>query len=345
MSESNQARTERRAPETEVSVDLSQADPSKAVQRRAKPSDIASGVRDDRGTRRTPAEKELFKRMSRFQTNITRDFNQKLADQQAAHEREMSALREEYEGVRLERGESSEAQSAHDLAMKALIEKLAAANERGDSAAAATITAEMIKADGAFHARQSGTKQRQDTTGGDRRQQQQPAARPAPAAAATGPTGAGARWITAQEDWWDDPEYAAEKAAAGAIFLHLRDQEGYAGESAETFREVSKRMRAKFPNLDVRDPKRRGERDDPDDDPDDELEEPADREVHRRRAPAATFQDRGTTDNQRRSLNDGRRTLTPQEMATMKACNLNPDNDRDVVQFLREAVALDQAAS
>lgn len=37
--------------------------------------------------------------MARFKANLTLEFNQKLADQEAAHEREMSALREEYESA------------------------------------------------------------------------------------------------------------------------------------------------------------------------------------------------------------------------------------------------------
>jgi hypothetical protein len=350
MSEATQARATRRAPETEISVDLAEGDPSKAVARRAKPQgDIAAGVRDNAegGDRKySDSDREMFKRMTRYQKNITREFNQKLADQEARHKQEMSELRTRYEAISVERGGDQEAAGAHEKAMKALEEQLAAANEKGDSQAAARITAEMIRTDGAYHARLSGTKQRADTGGGA--QQQQPARqeqRPAP----QGPTGAGARFINAN-DWWDDPEFTAEKAAAGAIFLQLRDEEGYDANSDATFREVAERLKEKFPKMAKMIQtagKRRAADPDagPGDDDGDEEEDlqRGERQESRRRAPAGNMQDRGANSGHRN--NGNRRTLTSEEIKTMRAVNLNPDNDRDVVQFLREAVALDAAGA
>lgn len=124
--------------------------------------------------------------------------------------------------------------------------------------------------------------------------------------------------------------------------------------SDETFREVAKRMKAKFPRLAVVDGKRRsvdpGDGEDDDDldldarggdgGGDDDLDR--DQDQHRRRAPAANLQDRGNNGNRRNSGN--RRTLTQQEIGTMKKVGMNPDNDKDVVQFLREAVAMEQSA-
>lgn len=207
MAESTQARASRRAPETEISVDLSESDGSKAVTRRAKAPNIAANVRDDHDTDGAPqyteVERGLFKRMSRYQRTISKQFDQKLADQEARHQQELTALRKQYEGVSVERQGDAQAASDHERAMKVLEEKLAAANEKGDSTEAAKITSEMIRADGAYHAKLTGTKQRADTTGtgtdAGTQQQQRPASKN------TGPTPAGSRFILANEDWWKTP--------------------------------------------------------------------------------------------------------------------------------------------
>jgi hypothetical protein len=345
MADSPQARAPRRAPETEISVDLSESDGSKAVTRTAKPADIAANVRDDRtdgAPNYSDAERTMFKRMTRFQKNISKQFDQKLADQEARHQQELTQLREQYQGVSVERQGDAEAATAHEKAMKALEERLAAANEKGDSVDAARITKEMIQADGAYHARLSGTKQRADTTGagagtGTQQQQQRPAK-------AGGPTPAGSRFILANEDWWEDPEFAAEKAAAGAIYLQLMNDEHMEANDDETFKEVGRRLKAKFPNLAVVGIKRRREADPGDDDDDDLGDDESRREPdqHRRRAPAAAMQDRGAPSQRRQSGN--RRTLSNQEIDTMRKVGMNPDNDKDVVQFLREAVAMEASA-
>lgn len=346
MSDSTQARASRRAPETVISVDLSESDGTKAVTRQTRPADIAASVRDDQGggdrQNYSPAERKMFTRMSRFQKNISKQFDQKLADQEARHQQELSALRKQYEGVSVERQGDAEAASAHEKAMKLLEEKLAAANEKGDSIEAARITKEMIQADGAYHAKLSGTKQRADTGGGagggtQQQQQQRPA----------GPTPAGSRFILANEEWWEDPEFAIEKQAASTIYLELMNNEGYEANSDETFAEVAKRLKAKFRDLPVVAGKRGrqaepGDGDDDDDDDLDQRDRDQDRGQNRRRAPAAAMQDRGEPSQRRQSGN--RRTLTDQEITTMKKVGMNPDNDKDVVQFLREAVAMEASA-
>lgn len=338
MSETTQDRPARRAPETEISVDLSQSDPTKAVDRRNKPADIAASVRDDEdGTRRSPTEKHMMKRLNRLQKNITSQFDQKLADQEARHQQELTKLRESYQGVSVERQGDAEAATAHERAMKAFEEQLAAANEKGDSAAAARITVEMVKADGAYHAKLAGTKQRADTTGAA-------AAKTLPAAAEKprGPTPAGARFILANEDWWEDPDYAIEKGAAGQIYIALMNDEGYEANSDDTFEEVARRLKVKFPKLGVVAGKgRRGPEDEPEDD-DEDARQREDRGQHRRRAPAGAIQDRGEASSRRQSGN--RRSLSAQEIDTMRKVGLSPDNDRDVVQFMREANAMEASA-
>jgi hypothetical protein len=338
MSEESQARASRRAPETEVSVDLSESDPNKAVTRRSKPAnDIAAGVRDNEdGKRYSPSERKMFTRMTNLQKNLTRQFDQKLADQEARHQQELTEIKKRYEGVSVERGSDQEAATAHEKAMKALEEQLAAANEKGDSVAAARITAEMIKADGAYHAKLSGSRQRADTAAPGTAQGQTPQARKP---AATGPTPAGSRFILANEDWWEDPDFEIEKQAASALYIKLVNEEGFDNNSDETFKEVARRLKDKFKDLPVVAGRRRGG---DEEEPDAEVEEGRDRGEGRRRAPTGNMQDRGSAQGQRN--NGSRRILTEQERKTMISVNLNPDNDRDLVQFLREASAMEASA-
>jgi len=344
MSEPSQARAERRAPETEISVDLSESDGTKAVTRREKPTNIAANVRDDREGGDSPkrysdAERHMFSRLTRYQRKISKEFDQKLADQEARHQQELTAIRKQYEGVSVERQGDAEAASTHEKAMKALEEKLAAANERGDSIEAARITKEMIQADGAYHAKLAGAKQRADTGGGT---QQAPTQRQQGAKGA-GPTPAGSRFILANEEWWEDPDFTVEKAAASAIYLQLLNDEHMEANDDETFKEVGRRLKAKFPDLPVVGVKR-GRQADPgdDDEGDDEDDISRGNEPHRRRAPAASLQDRGRPSNQRQ--NGNRRTLTAHEIDTMRKVGLNPDNDRDVVQFTREVNSMEASA-
>jgi hypothetical protein len=338
-----------RSSEREISVDLSAADPSKAVTRRAK-NDISDAVRDTAGARgtdhsgaRTKAEKDMFKRMSRLERNLTQQFDQRQAARDAEHQRELSAMRERLDKVQVDRSGDDAADAAHEAAIGALKDQLAAAYEKGDSAASADITLKISKLDAQFWAKKAqaaGVVQRDAPAdkGKGAPQGEQPNAR-----AGKGPTVAGSRFIKANEDWWDDPAYEIEQAAANTIFLRLVNEEGFDAKSDETFKEVAKQVKAKFPDLEIR-----GGRDDPEDDPDagagdegDDARQRDNRGAPRRQAAAASLQDRGPAGNRDRNLN--RRTLTDQEIQTMRDCRLDPDNDRDVVQFLKEAIALDKA--
>lgn len=337
MADKSQARE---ASETEISVDLNAADENKAVERRAS-SDIARSVRDAADTDpppRTKVEKEMFKRMGRLERNLEKQFDQKLANREAEWQRERSELKTQIDKLSVDRGGGeTQADAAHEAAITALKDKLAAAYEKGDSAASADITLQISKLDAQFWAKKAAaagvaTRENAGTSEGVRRETPQAAA-----PQSKGPTAAGARFMRANEDWWTDPEFVVEKAATDAIYLKLVSQEGFDPKDEETFKEVTRQLKAKFPNLDVRSG-RRG--------PDDEEEGEAD-EVQgntrqtRRPAPATRIDDRGASS----AVNRGqRRTLSKEEVATMKACRLDPDNDKDVVTFLREAVALEQAS-
>jgi hypothetical protein len=327
---------------SEISVDLNAADESKAVTRRSA-SDIAEGVRDrDDGKPRTKVEKELFKRMNRMGRNLTKQFDQTLAAREAEWQRERSELQAKIDKVSVDRSGDDKADAAHEAAIAALKAKLEAAYEKGDSKESADITLQISRLDAQFWAKKANaagvvtresaadTTQARTTTTTAQPQRQKP-------------TAAGARFITANEDWWEDPEFDVETQAANTIYLRLCQADGFDPKSDETFREVAKQLKKKFPDLDVR-AGRKGPGDDDDDD-DDDVDQNGDGNADgdgRRRAPVANIADRGGQGNaQRRDSN--RRTLSEQERKTMVDCRLDPDNDRDVVQFLREAQALERA--
>jgi len=317
-------------PEHEISVDMNAADPEKAVSRTR--ADLGRAARgDDEGEKpRTKAEKDLFKRMNRLEKNLTRNFDQRMAEKDAEHQRQLSELQAKLAKVSVERGGDDAADVAHEQAISALKDQLAAAYEKGDSAASAEITLKISKLDAQFWAKKA------QAAGVVQREAPTVAATQQAAPKTNGPTAAGSRFINANEDWWDDPDYAIEQSAANTIYLNLVQKEGFDPKSDETFNEVAKQMKAKFPKLDIR-KGRRG----PDDD---ESDEDSAQEPHRnprRSAAAARIDDRGQADARTRGT---RRTLSKEDIATMRACRLDPDNDRDVVTFLREAVSLEQAS-
>ncbi len=220
--------------------------------------------------------------------------------------------------------------------------KLEASYEKGDSQESAAITLQISRLDAQYWAKKAkdaGVTTRETTA--DTTQRQTTTAQPK----RSGPTVAGSRFIRANEDWWEDPEFKIERAAADAIYLDLVQNEGFDPKDAETFKEVAKKLNKKFPELKALAGGRRGPGDDDGDGDDDDVDQRDhgdgdDRDTQRRRAPAANLQDRGGQGNR----NDGdRRSLTAQDRKTMTDCRLDPDNDRDVVQFLREAQALERA--
>lgn len=337
-----------RTSETEISVDMNAADPSKAVTRRAA-SDIGKGVRDDAdadtGRPRTKSERELFKRMARLETNLTRQFSQREATREAEHQRQISELQSRLDKVQTDRGGDDAADAAHETAMKALQEKLAASYEKGDSSASAEITRQMSELDAKFWAKKAqaaGVATRDTAAAADKDKDKAAGAAAGGNRAGKGPTAAGSRFIAANEEWWDDPDYSVEQAGCNTIYLKLVEQEGFDPKSDETFREVAKQMKAKFPKLEVQPGRKAASDEDEDEDVDPNANDARQGEGRQRRTNAAAqrIDDRGDAGNRNRGSN---RTLTAQEMETMKSCRLDPNNDRDVVQFLREATALEAA--
>lgn len=343
-------RNQAQSPETVISVDTNAADPAKAVTRQN--ADLAAAARGDddgRGRRKTPLEEQMMKRMNRLGKNLERQFDQRLATEQAAWQRQRSELTAEIARLKVEGGGSDDkADQAHEAAINALKEKLEAAYEKGDSKASAAITLEISQLDAKYWAKKAAaagqtTRESAAADGSGTRQQQQTERK--------GPTVAGSRFIKANADWWEDPEYLAENASANAIFLDLVNNEGFDAKSEETFVEVAKRLKAKFPELEVKAGRKGGDPDDADDEGDEDDDDADARSQNRdrgddnargtRRAAAGGFQDRGQANNRNRG---GQQTLTSADIETMKACRLDPDNDKDVVQFMRERTALEAAS-
>lgn len=350
MADKNQSGAQRAVSEAEISVDMNAADPNKAVSRRS--TDIARDVRDvadqdDANKPRTKAEKELFKRMGRLERNLTKQFDQRRADDEARHQRELADMRAKIDKVSVDRDGDDKADAAHEAAISALKDKLAAAYEKGDSVESANITLQISKLDAQFWAKKAAaagvaTREAARPDGQQRQHQETPPKR-------SEPTIQGSRFIKANEDWWEDPEFEVEKGAANAIFIQLRDQEGFDAKDAEMYKELAKRMKAKFPKLDIKTGRKADDGPGDDDDDDDEARQrerddegrgDGEQRAQRRQAPAGALQDRGPAGNRN---NGNRVTLTKQDIETMKACRLDPDNDRDVVQFMKERTALEAA--
>lgn len=350
-----------RTSETEISVDLDAAD-DKAVRRTA-----AAEVREGRDATRartySPGEREMFKRLDRRQRNVERQYDQKLAAQQAEHQREMAALREEMKRTGVDRDGNDAADVAHDAVIQGFKDKIEAAMEKGDSKAVAELTAQMSRADAQFWAKKAaaaGQTQRADTTAAARTDT---AAQTAESRRGKGPTVAGSAFINANADWWEDPEFEAENSYANVIFLRLVNQEGFDPKDRETYNEVAAQLNKRFPDLDAKGASRRQAREAVDDLEDGDGGREGDRETvaradddirerdgeaargdrrDRRSAANQNLQDRGASTNRNRG---GVRVLSAAERKTMQDCRLDPDNDRDVTQFLREAAALDAAGA
>ncbi len=326
---------------SEISVDLNAADPDKAVTRRSG-SDIARAARDD-GDGRTKGEKELFKRMNRLERNLTKQFDQRLADREAAWQAERSELQAKLDKVGLDRDGDDKADASHEAAINALKAKLEAAYETGNSKESSEITLQISRLDAQYWAKKAkdagvATRETADPNAG-----KGGAGQPK----RSGPTVAGSRFIRANDDWWEDPDFKVERAAADAIYLDLVQNEGFDPKDSETFKQVAKELNKKFPELKAQGGGRKGPGDDEGED-DEDLEQrgegDGEREPHRnRRAPAGNLQDRGAGAGNGGRGSGNHMTLTPQDRKTMTDCRLDPDNDRDVVQFLREAQALERA--
>lgn len=332
-----------------MSVDTDQADTSKAVSRMN-----GAGASDD-DDRRLPGQEDaevsdaerrhsvwldknraLNKRVSR----ITRNFEQRTADQEARHQREMRAMRDEFSSLRTTRGQTENSDdAAHEAAMKLLQDRLEAALEAGKSADAAKIQREMAAKEGKFWADKQaaamgGTdgrrpEQRERREQEDTSQQQQQVRKPSAAGIA----------FTEANDWWDDPDFRVERVAANTIFGQLVEEEGADPNDPGTYERVAKRLKKKFAELDIVTPGRKRAKDDDDDEDDEDEDDDADdgskRGAKRRASEAAVSTVRNRDPDYRGARRRGEQHLSERDFTTMRTIGLNPDNPDHLLDFAK----------
>lgn len=363
MPPTNQEKAQAEAPESgeyNIEVDLGADDPAKTITRRPA-SDIAAQVRDDAEERRpergaAPIEDRKTKEMRKRLARERRAFSQRLANAEAASQRQIADLRAEVDRLKLDRGaeaDASQLEAQHEAAIKLLQEQLAAATEKGDSAEQARLTVAINKEFNTFavkQARAAGVTSRADANGGGAGTS---ASTAQPTGRVSGPTAAGSRFILANEEWWDDPDYELEQLFANQLFVKLTGDpargipgEGYGKNDDATFAEIARRVRAKFPTLDIHAGREDAEADAEDGADEEDESEGSERQAGQRRQPtrgtemrrsragATGFDDRGVV-----GARKGLAIITPKDQATMRAMGLSPDKNEHVLQFLHEKQA------
>lgn len=347
MPEPARAGAEDQQRETPITVDLANADPKAAVTRTKPRGEAVRTTTDDEGS-----ETDLTLGMRRRIAKMKRSFDQQLADQQALHQRELASLRGEVDRMSVQRVGADDAaadEAAHERDMAALQTKLEEAQEKGESKEVARLTREMSTADAKYWAKktQQTLNPEGDTNKDTRRRTRTDDAGADPAAGATTVQNTAARrWTEANELWWEDEEFAAERGAANGIHNSLI-KEGSDPKTDAHYVEVTRRLQKKFPKLAIEMPasvaRRRladelGDRDDVDD------EETG--KGTRRRSPVRSTG--GTGDDAQASRNRLDVQLDAQDQATMRAIGLDPRNDKHVLQFAqskRETIEAYERAS
>ena len=314
---------------TGIQVDLDNPDSSKAVLR-ARPRAAAPSRAQGWDKERADTSAAVKKRIARLQSG----FNQQLADQQAAHQRQLAELNSRLDKLSAKgEGAASTDEATHQKAMDDLQAKLEEAQERGDSKDAAKITREMSALEGkywaAVTAKQTGTPAREEPkpngappVNGDATQQR-PTQRK--------PTKAGVAWAKANASWWDDTTDDLSNDARGyanAIHHRMLAEGDHDPETPEYFEIIRQQVAKRFPEIDtvstVKGARRQaGPGDEGDDDDEEGTQQPA------RRGPAS-FPNRGQAPR-----GSDLATLTRADIKLMREVNLNPDNDKHVLQFLQ----------
>lgn len=325
------------AREHDIVVDLDADDPDKAVSR--------IPVRQQRSEKQTQEltqeeERRLDRKAfaKRF-GKIERNFEQRIADQEARHQREIAEMKGRGERLNVKR-EGVNDDAVHEADIARLTSLLEAAQEAGESKKVAQLTAEISRKEGQHWAKKEAAVRGEPAVVEPRKVVASAAKNKA--IPDKGNTQTANRWLRQNEDWLQDDDYAVEQQAALLYDAALTD-EGYDPSTDEYFEELNARLLKKFPKLEVIGAKAKkkakateddeGRRSnagrDDDDDGDDERPEP-------RRIPAvSSFEDRGTP---ARGQRNGRRTsLTAEQRQTMLAVNMDPENNRHVLTFLREA--------
>lgn len=329
-------------------VNLDAKDMSEAIERRQEPALLLSKDDDDSSVS-DPAPKsgdsrEWRKRVSR----INRRFSQQNADMEARHQREMRNMRDEIDALRARReapaNTGAQDQVAHDAHISALTVQLEAAIEAGNTKEQVRLQTLITRTDNQFWAKQRGAEASQQNDEREKEEQRRTRARQAAEAASAANNGGGKvskegqRWARANEDWFDDDEFAVERDAAIRYDNDLL-LEGSDPESQEHYVELVRRLKKKFPALETSMP--RGYEDleseeDEDERPparrareDDELED-APRKKAGRKPPVPGFRNGLEQQQPQRRVAGRRVVLTADDRANMIRFKLDPTNDADV---------------
>lgn len=331
---------------TLVSVDTDQSDTSKAVQRvngddaddRKMPDREDSDVSESE--RRNSVWLDRSRAMNKRVGRMTRNFEQRSAEQEARHQREMRSLRDEVDTLRTTRGKSdSQTDADHEAAMQVLAEKLEAALEAGKSADAAKLQREISRKEAAFWAGKQAAAMGGDDSRSKARERKEEKDDPA-VTQVRKPSKAGIAFTEAN-DWWDDPDFAIERGAANTIFAQLVTDEGADPDDPDTYARVAKRLKRKFSDLDVEVPGKRRRAADDDDDEEEEEEEDEDtgtrRGAKRRAEEAPIQQSRGRDPNYRGASRkrSGEQHLSEKDLKNMRMVGMNPDNEDHLLDYAR----------
>jgi len=323
-------------PKTRVVVDPDQKDAAKAVERVAEAEDRRlPGKEDSEGTaeRSTPNAQELSrsmrKRMAGFERNLRKQFDQQTAETQA----ELQRMRRENEELRKSVGSgrtttAAADEAAHEAEMSALEARHTKALEDGNSSEATKLARLMARKEAEFMNAKTAAALGQTQATARREREERTEEQPAQQQSRK-PTSTGLKFVKAQQDWWDDPEFAAERGAANALHAVMVENEDSDPASEEHYEELARRLKAKFPKLDIGGAWLKTSARDDDDGDDVEDEEAPVRQP--RRAPVQNFRDRGDASAQTRRK--GGVHLNERDFATMRAVGMNPESDKDLRAF------------
>lgn len=309
-----------------IEVDTDAADHAKGVTRvdpkAAKGGGVANDGKDteERLDNWFNKNKYVAKRMARFGNNLRKEFDQQRADDEARHQKELREIREQLHSLKTN-SDTASTDAAHEAEIAALQAKLEAAIEAGDTKEQARLQTLIARTESAH------VEARTKALIGANRREEKPETARQTEQNRNAPSKKAAAFI-AQTDWWDDPEFEAEQAYANRLFAKLTTEEGMDPEDDATYRRINKKLKAKFPALKVRDP---GELDDDLDDDEEELGAGLDGKPSRR-APVTQFRDRGT---QQATQRRGTVQLTDDDIATMRAMKLDPNDNSAVMAFAK----------
>lgn len=305
-----------------ITVNLTEKDPAKAIER----SELAF---DDEGNerprnskeRRNDLQKDLAKRFGR----IERSFDQRLAESEALHQRELRERDKRIEALETKRvGADTSADEATHIAKIADLEsQLADALETGESKKVAklqsTISQEHARFASAQTAKLMGGQQERRTHEDENTKQ-------------AGPSQMGRRFLAANADWWNDPANRRKKLAAIDIDSELMT-EGFDPNTTEYYEELQSRFNDEFPDFEMALPggrrNRRQEMDDEDDE--DTLTQPRNRRQAVRQLSASINRGAGQPTSR-----NGRVVLNKSDISTMEQFGLDPSNQEHVLAFAAE---------